>query len=227
MTTERVLVVEDDPDVLEILRFLFASEGYEVRVARNAADARETVRTWTPNIVLLDVELPGESGLTFCREMKRSGLPIIMVSAHDRDDEVVTGLETGADDYVRKPFHNRELLLRTRKLLDRGDGSPQLPEVRVGDLRIDREAARVWRDSREIILTPMEWNILDALVARRGSIVSVAELLKTVWRATDWDGGAEMVKIGIRRLRRKVELDVKQPTIVLNRRGRGYYVADR
>lgn len=229
MNTERVLIVEDEPDVLEILRFLFASEGYQVQTACDAIHARALVREREPDIVLLDVELPGESGLEFCREMKRDRLPIIMISSHDRDDEVVAGLETGADDYVRKPFHNRELLIRVRKLLDRHhrtDATVSFSEVRIGDLCIDREEARVWRNGQEIVLTPIEWNILDTLVARRGSIVSVAELLRIVWHATEWDGGAEMVKIGIRRLRRKIELDVKKPALVLNRRSRGYYVPD-
>ncbi|MEX2443397.1 MAG: response regulator transcription factor [Alkalispirochaeta sp.] len=222
-----VLVVEDEPDVRDILEYLFVGEGYTVLVAASAGQAWEVVSARNPDIVVLDVELPGESGLAFCRRVKPLGIPVIMVSSHDRDDEVVAGLETGADDYVRKPFNNRELLLRVRRLLEQssaaGPGRSVLRVV-VGDLPVDREAARVWRGPVEIHLTPTEWNILDLLVAHRGQAQSVERILEHVWHTTTWDGGGEMVKVNIRRLRHKIERDPRQPEIVINRRGRGYLV---
>lgn len=222
-----VLVVEDEPDVRDILEYLFAAEGYTVLTAATAREAWEVVSSQLPDIVVLDVELPGESGLTFCRRVKPMGVPVIMVSSHDRDDEVVAGLETGADDYVRKPFNNRELLLRVRRLLEQssatGPGRSSLRTV-LGDLVVDRELARVWRGTDEIHLTPTEWNILDLLVGHRGQAQSVERILEHVWHTTTWDGGAEMVKVNIRRLRHKIERDPRQPEIVINRRGRGYLV---
>ncbi|MFW5827200.1 MAG: response regulator transcription factor [Alkalispirochaeta sp.] len=222
-----ILVVEDEPDVRDILEYLFTAEGYSVLTASSAQDAWEAVSAGNPEIVVLDVELPDESGLVFCRRVKPLGIPVIMVSSHDREDEVVAGLETGADDYVRKPFSNRELLLRVRRLLEQSPpGGPARSALRVvvGDLLVDREAARLWRGDAEIHLTPTEWNILDLLVGNRGKAQSVERILEHVWHTTSWDGGSEMVKVNIRRLRHKIERNPRQPEIVLNRRGRGYLV---
>jgi DNA-binding response OmpR family regulator len=234
-----VLIVEDEPDVRNILEYLFASEGYRVVTAASAGSAWEVVESARPDVVVLDVELPDESGLVFCRKVRPRGIPVIMVSSHDRDDEVVAGLETGADDYVRKPFNNRELVLRVGRLLEQarsaatggagaGSGSAGVAgselRVSVGDLMVDRQEARVWRDGGEIFLSPTEWNILDFLVSRRGRAQSVENILRHVWHTDNWVGGAEMVKVNIRRLRGKVERNPRQPVIVLNRRGRGYLV---
>jgi len=221
----RILVVEDEPEVRDILAYLFSNEGYQVVTAGTATRAWEAVSESRPDLVVLDVELPDQSGLVFCRRAKQLGVPVIMVSSHDRDDEVVAGLETGADDYVRKPFNNRELLLRVRRLMEQPSVAVgEERRVSVGDLVVDRESARVWRGAREIHLSPTEWNILDLLVSRRGRAQSVEDILEHVWHTTDWDGGAEMVKVNIRRLRRKIEQNPRQPEIVLNRWGRGYLI---
>lgn len=225
--TETILIVEDEPDVREILEYLFATEGYRTVVAGTAGEAWLRVRHDSPDIIVLDVELPDQSGLEFCRGIRQLRIPVIMVSSHDRDDEVVAGLETGADDYVRKPFNNRELLLRVRRLLEKAStefSDNSNLRFTIGDLVIDRSAARVWRNEEEIHLTPTEWNILDFLVSRRGSVQSITQILEHVWHTTRWEGGAEMVKVNIRRLRHKIEKNPRQPQIVVNRRGRGYLV---
>ncbi len=233
-----VLVVEDEPDVRDILEYLFAAEGYRVVAVGSAEAAWSAVKRDRPDVVVLDVELPDESGLSFCRRVRPLGIPVIMVSSHDRDDEVVAGLETGADDYVRKPFNNRELVLRVGLLLERapagagdgaasgsgGGGNGSSMRVVVGDLLVDRQEARVWRGEKEILLSPTEWNLLDFLVSRRGKAQSVESILRHVWHADSWVGGDEMVKVNIGRLRQKVELNPRQPVLVLNRRGRGYLV---
>jgi two-component system response regulator VicR len=222
-----ILVIEDEPDVRDILEYLFSSAGYAVHTAANASAARAAIRRVPTDLVVLDVELPDESGLSLCREIRPQGVPVIMVSSHDRDDEVVAGLETGADDYVRKPFNNRELLLRVRRLLESAP-SPSVGRsglrVAIADLVIDREAARVWRGETEINLTPTEWNTLDYLVVNRGRTLTVEEILEGVWHVDRWEGGAAMVKVTIRRLRQKIERNPKQPEIVLNRWGRGYLI---
>ncbi|MFW5695933.1 MAG: response regulator transcription factor [Alkalispirochaeta sp.] len=224
-----VLVVEDEPDVLDILEYLFASEGYEVATAHSAEEAWEIIAMRVPDAIVLDVELPEESGLEFCRKARPQGIPVIMVSCHDRDDEVIAGLETGADDYVRKPFNNRELVLRVGRILEQRSASPQsaggsAARVSIGDLLVDRSEARVWRGDREIHLSPTEWKILDLLISRRGQPQSVKRILEHVWHVDSWIGGAEMVKVNIRRLRKKIEPNPREPVIVLNRRGRGYLV---
>ncbi len=249
MNVATVLVVEDEPDVRDILEYLFSAEGYNVAPVETAAEAWKYVESARPDVVILDVELPDESGLEFCRRVRPLGIPVIMVSSHDRDDEVVAGLETGADDYVRKPFHNRELVLRVSRLIEQRVMEPAAAgafrsagdsiaasvaasvrtgesafRVVVGDLTVDREAARVWRGDKEILLSPTEWNILELLVAERGKAQSVESILRHVWHAESWIGGAEMVKVNIRRLRQKIERNPRQPVIVLNRRGRGYLV---
>jgi two-component system, OmpR family, response regulator VicR len=222
-----ILIVEDEPDVRDILDYLFSSAGYTVHTATSAGTARTAIRRYPTDLVVLDVELPDESGLVLCREIRPQGVPVIMVSSHDRDDEVVAGLETGADDYVRKPFNNRELLLRVRRLLESAP-SPGAARsglrVAIADLVIDREAARVWRGGTEINLTPTEWNTLDFLVVNRGRTLTVEEILEGVWHVDRWEGGAAMVKVTIRRLRHKIERNPRQPEIVLNRWGRGYLI---
>lgn len=222
-----VLIVEDEPDVRDILEYLFSAEGYETDVAASVVEAWERLRERSPDIIVLDVELPDQSGLDFCRAIRPRRIPVVMVSSHDRDDEVIAGLETGADDYVRKPFNNRELMLRVRRLLEASSataaGNSAL-RVSVGDLLVDRSAARVWRGSDEVHLTPTEWNILDLLVGRRGHVQSINQILEHVWHTTQWEGGAEMVKVNIRRLRHKIERNPHQPQIVINRRGRGYLI---
>ncbi|MCK4514092.1 MAG: response regulator transcription factor [Spirochaetaceae bacterium] len=223
----RLLVVEDEPDVLDILNYLFTAEGYEVSPAASAEEAWRQLKQQPPDLVVLDVELPGESGLGFCRTVKPLGIPIIMLSAHDTDVEVVAGLETGADDYVRKPFNNRELLLRVRKILDRSDrlgGVHPTFRVRIQDLEIDRSTAQVRRDGKDIHLTPTEWNILNLLLSKRGTAHSVDAILSGVWHTSQLYGGAQMVKVHIRRLRQKIERDPREPKIALNRWGRGYLV---
>jgi DNA-binding response OmpR family regulator len=222
-----VLIVEDEPDVRDILEYLFTSEGYQSLTAANAGEAWEHIQHGSPEVVILDVELPDESGLEFCRKIRPYRIPVIMVSSHDRDDEVVAGLETGAADYVRKPFNNRELLLRVRRLIEQStpehEGNSAL-RVAVGDLLVDRSAARVWHGTTEVHLTPTEWNILDLLVSKRGSVQSVEDILEHVWHTKRWEGGAEMVKVNIRRLRSKIEENPRQPRVVLTRRGRGYLI---
>ncbi len=225
--TATVLIVEDEPDVRDILDYLFTSEGYQTLTAVTAAEAWDHVVHGAPDVVVLDVELPDQSGLDFCRGIRPYKIPVIMVSSHDRDAEVVAGLETGAADYVRKPFNNRELLLRVRRLIDQSSSTHEANSslrVAVGELLVDRSSARVWRGSKEIELTPTEWNILDLLVSQRGNVQSIEDILEHVWHTTQWEGGAEMVKVNIRRLRAKVEDTPHHPQIVLNRRGRGYLI---
>lgn len=224
---KRVLVVEDERDVREILSYLFTSEGYSVTAVATAAQARAALDQRQPDVIVLDVELPDQSGLVLCREIRPLGIPVIMVSSHDRDDEVIAGLETGADDYVRKPFNNRELLLRVQRLLE-STGPPEADaagrRIAIGDLVIDRESTRVWRGDAEIQLSPTEWNILDLLVTRRGQPQGVEDILEYVWHNRRWEGGAALVKVNIRRLRQKIEQNPRQPEIVLNRWGRGYFI---
>ncbi|WP_245874048.1 response regulator transcription factor [Alkalispirochaeta sphaeroplastigenens] len=241
----RVLVVDDEQAILDLLVFILEDQGYEVRSAGRGDTALEIARIWNPDLVILDIGLPGIGGLQVCRVLHERGTLVLVLSSHDKDDQVVEGLEEGADDYVTKPFNHRELLLRVEKLLERSrgrerpgqkdqEGTPggalrgvflREPLV-LGDLRIDPLRGEVFRGEVAVQLTVTEFRLLSLLALAPGHPVAVETILERIWNSSDWEGGAEMVKVNIRRLRQKIEPDPSRPLYILNRRGMGYYLAE-
>ncbi|SIP88728.1 two-component system, OmpR family, response regulator VicR [Alkalispirochaeta americana] len=236
----RILVVDDEPAIVNLLVFILEDQGYRVKSADRGDTALEIVREWIPDLVILDIGLPGIGGLEVCRVLHDKGLPVLVLSSHDKDDQVVEGLEEGADDYVTKPFNHRELLLRVDKLLvrTRNQGDPEVgpgggvkgsflqqPLV-LGELRIDPLRGEVFRGEAALQLTPTEFRLLSLLALAPGHPVAVETILERIWNSTDWEGGAEMVKVNIRRLRQKIEPDPSRPVYILNRRGMGYFLAE-
>jgi phosphate regulon transcriptional regulator PhoB len=204
----RVLVVEDERDVAELIRFNLTREGYDVIVAPTGADALKQVRDHRPDIILLDIMVPQLNGWEVCRRLKQDpatgAIPVIMVTGRVEEGDKVLGFEMGADDYVTKPFSPRELLARIRAVVRRGkpDGAEKKVHLKAGDLEIDRYRFEVRMTGRRVVLTPKEFELLALLMAAPGRVFGRDELLDAVWGE---DGFVEprTVDVHVARLRGK------------------------
>ena len=217
----RVLVVDDDAALAEMLTIVLRNEGFEPRVCTTGDQALPAFREFRPDVVLLDLMLPGKDGIDVCREIRtESGVPIVMLTAKSDTVDVVVGLESGADDYVVKPFKPKELVARLRARVRRHDDAG--PEtLTVGDLSIDVAGHQVTRDGRSIALTPLEFDLLVCLARKPWQVFTREVLLEQVWgyrHAAD----TRLVNVHVQRLRSKVEHDPENPEIVLTVRGVGY-----
>jgi DNA-binding response OmpR family regulator len=205
----RVLVVEDDEGIREMLKYNLSSAGFSVQEASDGATGLRTARTSRPDIILLDLMLPGMSGLDFCRAVRKtSRVPIIMLTAKDTEVDKIVGLELGADDYITKPFSIREVLARVNSVLRRaqpGSGEQQsLPEQdSIGDFTIDRAARRALLAGKEIKLTAREFDLLSYLIANSGRVQTRDALLEHVW-GPDFGGDRKTIDVHIRWLREKL-----------------------
>ena len=220
----RLLVVEDDERIRASLRLALRDEGYTVRDAPDAAAATELLALEEPDLILLDVLLPGMDGLDLCRSVRRSSaVPIIMVTARDDSHDVVAGLEAGADDYVTKPYNVKELAARIRSLLRRTRGHLEDgAEVRqVGNLEIRLEEGLVRRSGTDAGLTRTEFRLLSELLDHERKVLSRDQLLQRVW-GYDYCGDVRVVDAHVRRLRAKIEDDPAKPRHLLTVRGLGY-----
>jgi two-component system, OmpR family, response regulator MtrA len=217
----RVLVVDDDTALAEMLGIVLRGEGFDTSFCGDGAQALEAFRSSRPDLVLLDVMLPGKDGIEVCRQIRaESGVPIVMLTAKTDTVDVVLGLESGADDYVVKPFKPKELIARVRARLRRtGEPAPEVLEV--GDLTIDVAGHSVRRDGQVIPLTPLEFDLLVALARKPWQVFTREVLLEQVWgyrHAAD----TRLVNVHVQRLRSKVERDPERPEIVVTVRGVGY-----
>jgi two-component system response regulator RegX3 len=222
--TTQILVVEDDEGIREALHFNLAAAGYAVQEARDGVSALRLARSLHPDLILLDLMLPGMSGLEVCRTLRRtSPVPIIVVTARDTEVDKVVGLELGADDYVTKPFSMRELLARVAAVLRRVAGEApdsEAPEREtLGNLTIDRPARRVILDDHEVKLTAREFNLLSFLLAHPERVHSRDTLLHRVW-GPGFSGDPKTVDVHIRWLRQK--FDSRAPLAIVTVRGSGY-----
>ena len=217
----RVLVVDDDPALSEMLAIVLATEGFDSQVCGRGDTALAEVRRYRPDVVLLDVMLPGKDGIEVCREIRaESGVPIVMLTARSDTVDVVVGLESGADDYVVKPFKPKELVARVKARMRRGDSAPA-EQLRIGDLDIDVLGHRVLRDGVELALTPLEFDLLTCLARRPGQVFTREQLLEQVWGYRH-SADTRLVNVHVQRLRSKIEHDPESPTILLTVRGVGY-----
>jgi two-component system response regulator MtrA len=217
----RVLVVDDDAALAEMLTIVLRNEGFEPRVCPTGDQALAAFRDFRPDVVLLDLMLPGKDGIDVCREIRaESGVPIVMLTAKSDTIDVVVGLESGADDYVAKPFKPKELVARIRARVRRHDDAG--PEtLNIGDLTIDVAGHQVTRDEERISLTPLEFDLLVCLARKPWQVFTREVLLEQVWgyrHAAD----TRLVNVHVQRLRSKVEHDPENPEIVLTVRGVGY-----
>jgi len=220
-----VLIVEDNADLAFGLRRTLEFEGYDVDVADDGEIALAKVEARTPEVVILDVMLPGRSGFEVLRELRGGGfgIPVLMLTARGEEADVVLGFDSGADDYVTKPFSTVELLARLRALLRRGRGADGAGRAwGFGDVRVDSASRSVRRDGEEVSLTPKEFDLLTALFERNGAVASRAELLEEVWGWSNPDVRTRTVDIHMAELRRKLEKDPADPTWLLTVRKVGY-----
>jgi two-component system response regulator MtrA len=221
VTSARVLVVDDDPALAEMLGIVLRTEGFEPSFVADGSRALAAFRSTKPQLVLLDLMLPGTDGIEVCRQIRaESGTPIVMLTARGDTVDVVLGLEVGADDYITKPFKPKELVARVRARLRRND-DPAPEVLEIGGLTIDVGRHVVSRAGEPISLTPLEFDLLAALARRPGQVFTREQLLEQVWgyrHAAD----TRLVNVHVQRLRAKVERDPERPEAVLTVRGVGY-----
>ncbi|HLS91984.1 MAG TPA: MtrAB system response regulator MtrA [Microbacterium sp.] len=219
--TGRILVVDDDTALAEMIGIVLKSDGFETAFCADGSEAVDVWRAEKPDLVLLDLMLPGKDGIEICREIRaESGVPIIMLTARSDTTDVVSGLEAGADDYIVKPFNPKELVARIRTRL-----RPATPEdnqtLRVGDLTIDVAAHEVRRGDELISLTPLEFELLVALASKPQQVFTREQLLEQVW-GYHYKADTRLVNVHVQRLRSKVERDPDNPRVVMTVRGVGY-----
>ncbi|MCL6585122.1 MAG: response regulator transcription factor [Anoxybacillus sp.] len=228
---KRILVVDDEKPIADILQFNLQREGYEVICAYDGVEALQKVEELVPDLILLDIMLPQKDGMEVCREVrKKYDMPIIMLTAKDSEIDKVLGLELGADDYVTKPFSTRELLARVKANLRRHqpiagaqDEANDMSEIVVGSLVIRPDAYIVLKRGETIELTHREFELLHYLAKHIGQVMTREHLLQTVW-GYDYYGDVRTVDVTVRRLREKIEDNPSHPAWIVTRRGVGYYL---
>ncbi len=225
----KILIVEDEADIAELIRYNVERAGYQARVVGDGHHAHQLIERDMPDLLILDLMLPGLDGLELCRRLRGEAatrdLPIIMVTAMGEEADRVVGLELGADDYLVKPFSPRELVARVRALLRRREArEPEAERLAAGDLAVDRGRHEVTRAGVPLALSAMEFKLLAFLMANRGRVFTREQLLDRVW-GQDRFVEPRTVDVHIRRLREKVEADPKRPAAILTVRGVGYRCA--
>ena len=231
--SKRILAVDDDLNIVEILRFNLQREGYEVLVAHDGREGLEMARQQAPDLILLDVMMPHLDGFQVCEEIRKTDklTPIIMLTAREEERDRVMGLELGADDYVSKPFSVRELMARVRTNLRRqsvlaagGSESGEGSLIRAGRLTVDTEKLLIFKDGKPVDVTQREYELLRFLAAEPGTVFSREDLMSRVWNY-DYYGDTRTVDVAVRRLREKLEDDPANPSLLCTRRGAGYYLS--
>lgn len=223
----KILLVEDDKTLRKTLAFNLEKEGYKVIETGDGADALALARENTPDLVVLDVMLPGLDGFSVCRILRNeSDLPIVMLTARDGEVDRIIGLETGADDYIVKPFSLGEFLARVRAVLRRAPSKRGSPErLQSGDLVLDLIARRATLNDEELRLTHKEFDLLAALMRNKGAVLSRDLLLERVW-GYEYSGQSKTVDVHVRWLREKIEIDPSDPKRIVTVRGVGYRFED-
>jgi len=230
--SETVLVVEDEPTLVETLEYNLSRQEYEVLTAVDGQSAIDVARKERPDLIVLDLMLPGLDGIEVCRVLRQEmSVPILMLTARDEEVDKVVGLEVGADDYMTKPFSMRELMARVKALLRRErlireelsaeNGVIDEQTLTFGDLRIDKSRREVTREGENLHLKPREYDLLTFLARHRGMVLSRDLILERVW-GWDYDGGSRTVDVHVHWLREKIEPDPKNPTRIVTVRGVGY-----
>ena len=224
LSPKKVLVVDDEPTLVATLKYNLEREGYQVISASDGESALSTARAGKPDLVVLDVMLPGLDGFEVCRLLRReSNAPILMLTAKGDEVDKVVGLELGADDYVTKPFSMRELVARVRALLRRADAPPAAERevVSAGDLQVDMRSRQVVLRGAPLAMKPKEYDLLLFFLRNRGKAFTREQLLNQIW-GYDFAGDTRTVDVHIRWLREKVEDEPAKPTRLITVRGVGY-----
>jgi two-component system OmpR family response regulator len=231
MSSSKILIVEDDANLLTTLEYNLSREGYTVVTAADGARALDTARREKPDLVVLDIMLPELSGYEVCRILRKETIvPVLMLTARTEEVDKIVGLEIGADDYMTKPFSMRELIARVKAMLRRSEmtvsrTSDEKQPVAIGDLEIDIERHRVSLGGSTLELSPKEFDLLAFFARNKGLVFNREQLLEKVW-GYDYAGDTRTVDVHVRWLRRKIEKDPSNPERLVTVRGAGYRLAD-
>lgn len=228
MGTKKILVVDDEPDIVELVSYNLKKEGFEIIAALDGEDALAKIKNHSFDFVILDLMLPGLQGMELCRivrnDPKTKNIPIIMLTAKGEEIDRILGLEIGADDYMAKPFSPRELVARVKAVLRRAaEKQTDAKTVKLGNLLIDKEAYRVLKDGIALSLSTTEFRLLLYLAERMGKVFSRDQLLDAVWKDEAFVE-PRTVDVHIRRMRAQIEDDPSNPRYIKTRRGIGYFV---
>ena len=234
---KKVLIVEDEQSIVDILSFNLTKEGYDTLEALDGPTGLQLALEQNPDLVLLDLMLPGMSGFNVCQKIRQAGsaVPIVMLTAREEEDDKVRGLELGADDYITKPFKNRELMARVKANIRRVSMAAPAPapvsEPAAGTalgqrVQADEERATIYKDGVPLDLTQREYDLIRFLAARPGKIFSREALMEHVWNYEGYVGDVRAVDVAIRRLREKLEDDPAAPVFIKTKRGMGYYFGE-
>ncbi len=218
----RLLVVDDEPTIVELLAASLRFAGFEVETAAGGLEAIETARTYRPDLLVLDVMMPGLDGFGVVRRLRQEGVrtPVLFLTARDATEDKVQGLTLGGDDYVTKPFSLEEVVARIRAVLRRASTSPTAPaHLTFADIELDEDTHEVWKDSELVPLSPTEFKLLRYFLQNPGRVLSKAQILDHVWNY-DFGGDANVVESYVSYLRRKV--DTTEPRLLHTLRGVGY-----
>lgn len=220
--TSKVLLVDDEAGVVEMLAYNLRRAGFHVITAADGLEALRQVQAGQPDIIILDLMLPELDGLSVCRHLRQiSDVPILMLTARAGEMDKIVGLESGADDYMTKPFSLGELQARIRALLRRTNARVNAEDLRSGDLHLNLVSRRATLGGRELLLSPREFSLLAELMRQRGAVLSRDLLLQRIW-GEDFFGDTRTVDVHIRWLREKIETDPANPTRIITVRGIGY-----
>ena len=233
---KKVLIVEDEQSIVDILSFNLTKEGYDTLEALDGPTGLQLALEQNPDLVLLDLMLPGMSGFNVCQKIRQAGsaVPIVMLTAREEEDDKVRGLELGADDYITKPFKNRELMARVKANIRRVSMAPA-PSAGVqeesvplggGRLAINEERATVFKDGIPLELTQREYDLICFLAAQPGKVFSREALMEHVWNYEGYVGDVRAVDVAVRRLREKLEDDPANPIFIKTKRGMGYFFGE-
>jgi len=219
-----VLVVDDDPAILRLNKLELSGQGFSVLTAEDGEEALAIAEQHRPDIVVLDILMPNISGLEVMRRLReRTNIPVVLLSAKNHDEDIVSGLEMGADDYLVKPFNPEELTARVRAVLRRQSRPSDTvgSVVRAGDVEIDLERRLVFKNGEPVSLTRTEWLLLQSFAANAGKVMLNSELLTRVW-GPEYVNDLQYLRVWVSRLRAKLEPDPSNPTIIRTRPGLGY-----
>jgi len=223
MKMPKALVVDDEVQMVSIVAYALETQGFEVIQAYDGMEALRKFEKEKPDLVILDVMLPGMDGFEVCQRIRESTFtPVILLTARKEDEDIIHGLELGADDYITKPFRPRELALRAQAVCRRCCGEVTTQSITIGKLKIDQKAHTASIGEDQMHLTPNEFSLLVNLACNAGRVLSWQSLLKSAWGLEIWEGGKEMVKMAVYRLRQKIGDNPEKPEFILTVRGVGY-----
>jgi DNA-binding response OmpR family regulator len=223
--TVKILVVDDEPLYLRLLKVNLESEGYEIVTSRNGEEALENISQHMPDLIIMDVMMPKMDGISACIRIRQfSNVPIILLTALNEEHDRVNGLNIGADDYVSKPFSATELVARVKAILRRSQDRPQTNETKIfvhGNLQIDIAKAEVWKGSHQVYLSATEYKLLLHFAHEHGKVLTAEDLLAATW-GPSYKEEKEILWVSIARLRQKLEDDPHNPVHIVTRTGLGY-----